>query len=693
MRRGMIAWLSLLAVGVTAPAFANDMTDCGQFADMNATLRGCSALIAGGRLNRATLATAYGNRAAVYGSRGDFDRSLADATKAIELNPKYADAYMFRGLIEGKKGDYDASIADENRAIELAPQSAMAYVNRAFAYSQKGDYDRAIADETRALDLNPRDGATYNGRAFAYGQKGDFDREIADASKAIELAPRLTMAYNNRGFAYEQKGDYDRAVADLSKAIEIGPPSGIVYDNLAFAYLQKGDADTTIADADRAIELSPQLASAYVNRGSAFMKKGDLDRAIAELSRGIGLDPRNVLAYGNRGFAYRQKGEYDNAIADENRAIELNPNNPMAFANRGYAYGGKGDYYRDLADQTQAIALKPDLGPAYYGRAEAFSAKGDLAKAIGDYRLAATFVPTNDDRHGKALVRIGEIEKQLAAVDPAAAPDANGVAVNNAPKSTGSPVAEAKPEPPPAPAKAAPAVASAETRLALVIGNSGYTAVAKLPNPERDADTIAAALQADGFAVTKVDNLARADFIGAINRFSDNAARADWAVIYFAGHGLQLDGTNYLIPIDAKLNADRDVQDEAIALDRVINAVAGARRLGLVIVDACRNNPFLNKMHFTIASRAAHTRGLARIEPQGTTLVEFSARDGQEALDGDTSGNSPFATALARRLTTPGLEVGKLLRAVREDVYTATDKQQEPMFSGDLPAEDVFFRE
>jgi tetratricopeptide (TPR) repeat protein len=691
MRRGVIAWLSLLAVGVTAPAFANDLTDCGQFADMNATLRGCSALIAGGRVNRATLATAYGNRAAAYGARGDLDRSLADATKAIELNPKFADAYMFRGLIEGKKGDYDASIADENRAIELAPQGAMAYVNRAFAYSQKGDYDRAIADENRALDLNPRDGATYNGRAFAYGQKGDFDREIADASKAIELSPRLTMAYNNRGFAYEQKGDYDRAVADLSKAIEIGPPSGIVYDNLAFAYLQKGDADTTIADDDRAIELAPQLASAYVNRGSAFMKKGDLDRAIADLSRGIGLDPRNMLAYGNRGFAYRQKGAYDNAIADENKAIELNPNNPMAYANRGYAYGGKGDYDRDIADQTQAISLMPNLGAAYYGRAEAFSAKSDLAKAIGDYRLAATFVPTSDDRHGKALARIGEIEKQLAAAAPAVTPEGNGN--NAATKSTGPQVAEAKPELPPALVKATPAVANGEARLALVIGNSGYTAVAKLPNPERDADTIAAALQADGFTVTKVDNLARSDFIAAINRFSDNAARADWAVIYFAGHGLQLDGTNYLIPIDAKLNADRDVQDEAIALDRVINAVAGARRLGLVIVDACRNNPFLNKMHFTVASRAAHTRGLARIEPQGTTLVEFSARDGQEALDGDTSANSPFATALAKRLATPGLEVGKLLRAVREDVYTATDKQQEPMFSGDLPAEDVFFRE
>jgi uncharacterized caspase-like protein len=109
----------------------------------------------------------------------------------------------------------------------------------------------------------------------------------------------------------------------------------------------------------------------------------------------------------------------------------------------------------------------------------------------------------------------------------------------------------------------------AETRLALVIGNSGYTAVNKLPNPEHDAETIAAALKADGFDVTTVDNLTRAEFIAALDRFSDNATNADWAVVYFAGHGMQLDGVNYLIPVDAKLVADRDVSDEAIALDRV----------------------------------------------------------------------------------------------------------------------------
>jgi uncharacterized caspase-like protein len=123
-----------------------------------------------------------------------------------------------------------------------------------------------------------------------------------------------------------------------------------------------------------------------------------------------------------------------------------------------------------------------------------------------------------------------------------------------------------------------------------------------------------------------------------------------------------------------------------------MSTVAGARKFGLIVVDACRNNPFLAKMQFTTQARATRTRGLARVEAAGTTLIEFSARDGQEALDGNDSGNSPFAAAFIKRITTPGLEVGKLLREVRADVLAATAQQQEPMFSGDIPPEDLFFR-
>jgi len=229
-------------------------------------------------------------------------------------------------------------------------------------------------------------------------------------------------------------------------------------------------------------------------------------------------------------------------------------------------------------------------------------------------------------------------------------------------------------------------------RIALVVGNSGYSAVAKLPNPQRDAEAIAEALKRDGFQdVMLGSDLNRADLVQALNDFADKAAKADWAVVYFAGHGIELDGVNYLIPVDARLKSDRDVQDEAVSLDRVVASVEGARKLKLVILDACRNNPFVTDMRLTVASRAIH-RGLARVEPSGATLVAYAAKGGEEAVDGDGTANSPFAAALVKRLATPGLEVGKLFRLVRDDVLAATERKQEPFVYGSLPGEDFFFR-
>jgi len=512
---------------------------------------------------------------------------------------------------------------------------------------------------------NPDDVAVaYYDRGLAYGNKGDHDAEIADETKAIELNPQNADAYSDRGAAYGNKGDYDSEIADQSKAIELNPQDAIAYYDRGLAYGEKGDHDAEIADESKAIELNPQDADAYVNRGLAYDGKGDSDHAIADYNKAIELDPKNIDAYVNRGYVHGNKGDYDSEIADETKAIELDPQKVDAYVNRGYAYGNNEDRDSEIADESKAIELDPKNADAYIQRGDAYAANGDPAKALADLRAAAPLIPESDEQHATVASRIAELEKQIA--PPAATAPAGS------------------------PSQAA--AVSVGRRVALVIGNSEYAAVGKLDNPERDAEAIAAALRDDGFDVTTVDNLARADFIAAINQFSDAAANADWALIYFAGHGLQLDGVNYLIPVDAKLVADRDAQDEAIPLDRVIAAVSGVRKLGLIVVDACRNDPFLTKMRFTAGARAAHTRGLARIVPQGTTLVEFSARDGQEAEDGDPTGNSPFAAALAKRLAAPGLEVGKLLRQVREDVLAATSNQQEPMFAGNLPAEDVFFR-
>jgi len=225
-----------------------------------------------------------------------------------------------------------------------------------------------------------------------------------------------------------------------------------------------------------------------------------------------------------------------------------------------------------------------------------------------------------------------------------------------------------------------------------VIGNSAYASVPRLSNPKNDAEAIAAALKRVGFSkVTTLADLDRNGLLDALKRFAGEAENADWAVVYFAGHGLEVAGLNYLVPVDAKLVSDRDIAFEAVAHDQVLRSVEGAKKLRLVILDACRDNPFLRSMNRTSVASRSIGRGLAPIEPEGATLVAYAAKHGQVAQDGE-SGNSPFVSSLIKHLDAPGLEITFLFRKVRDEVLAATDRRQEPFTYGSLPAEAFYFR-
>jgi uncharacterized caspase-like protein len=231
--------------------------------------------------------------------------------------------------------------------------------------------------------------------------------------------------------------------------------------------------------------------------------------------------------------------------------------------------------------------------------------------------------------------------------------------------------------------------ASAEKRVALVVGNSSYQHAPLLPNPANDAAAIAATLKGAGFDHVDVkSNLPSADMRRALRDFADQARDADIAVVYYAGHGIEIDGTNYLIPTDATLERDTDIYDEAYSLDRILKAIEPARRLRLVIVDACRNNPFSDAMKRTVASRSV-SRGLARVEPEtSNTLVAFAAKAGLTAFDGNGK-NSPYAAALVKYIAEPGLDLRRAFGFIRDDVMQATGNRQEPYVYGSLGGEDV----
>ena len=172
--------------------------------------------------------------------------------------------------------------------------------------------------------------------------------------------------------------------------------------------------------------------------------------------------------------------------------------------------------------------------------------------------------------------------------------------------------------------------ASATKRVALVMGNSTYQNAPLLPNPANDAAAIAATLKAAGFDVVDSRlNLAATDMKRVLRDFADQARDADIALVYYAGHGIEIDGTNYLIPTDARLERDTDIYDEAFSLDRVLLAIEPARQLRLVIVDACRNNPFADTMKRTVASRSIQSRarqGRAHLGVQYTDRLRRKSR-------------------------------------------------------------------
>jgi formylglycine-generating enzyme required for sulfatase activity len=232
--------------------------------------------------------------------------------------------------------------------------------------------------------------------------------------------------------------------------------------------------------------------------------------------------------------------------------------------------------------------------------------------------------------------------------------------------------------------------AFADRRIALVIGNSAYERVPQLANPVNDANAMAEMFRRGGFEVVQLKLDVKANEMRrALRDFSDESRNADFAIIYFAGHGIEIQGTNYLLPIDAVLERDIDAYDEAISLDRLLSVIEPARKLRLVILDACRDNPFARTMKHSVTASRGLERGLAKVEPMGpNTLIAYAAKAGSTAADG-AARNSPFTAALVKHLPTPGLDLRLAFGYVRDEVLKMTHNRQEPFIYGSLGGTDV----
>ena len=222
--------------------------------------------------------------------------------------------------------------------------------------------------------------------------------------------------------------------------------------------------------------------------------------------------------------------------------------------------------------------------------------------------------------------------------------------------------------------------ARADKRVAFVVGNGAYKNVAQLPNPPIDAKAMAAVLRNVGFDVVEGTNLTRDAMTERLLEFGKKAQGADVAVFFYAGHGIAISGTNYLLPIDADIKSEMDVKlGAAINIDLTLDQTMSDAKVKLVFLDACRDNPFAAKIKSNSATRSVSVQtGLAEMKSGEGTLIAFATGPGQTALDGQEGTNSPFTRALMAHITEPGVEIQQAMTEVRAQVNEETNKGQLP---------------
>jgi tetratricopeptide (TPR) repeat protein len=609
----------------------------------------CNRRIASGNLQGRSLAQAYTDRGFSWWRKKNYESAIVDYNEATRVDPKFRLPHYYRALVRTAQGDRDGALADLEEAIRIDPKYARAYYKRAELWQKKGDFARATSDLKEAVrhDLKYADSICMDDNA----RSDDVVMACTHQVAAGALRGRdLAKAFRSRGIAWRDKGNVDRAIADYNEAIRIDPKWAAAFVSRALARAAKGDKAGTIADYNEAIRVDPKYAAAYYNRGNE-RSDNDLDGAIRDYTEAILNNSKYTNAFFNRAHAWNVKGDTDRAIADYTEAIRLRSFDPVAFHNRGKIWGAKGDRVRAISDFTEAVRLDPGYVSAYAQRALAYERNGEIARARADFNTVLS-LPANNAiakrAHETARVR-------LTVLSPGAGER---------------------------PAVQIPAAGSG--RVALVIGNSAYTGMSPLKSPVNDARSMAAVLRSLGFEVVTATDLGYNGMESKVREFLRKAASARVALLYYSGHGSQVDGKNYLVPVDAMSTTRAAISFERIELDRILAGLEDESRTNIVILDACRNNPFEKTGP---ATKDTKSSGLAAYTTVAAgMLIAFATAPGITALDGRGE-HSPFTASLIKHVRTPGLEIQQMLTRVRVEVAASTKRQQIPWVNSSLLGE------
>ncbi|MGD9925776.1 MAG: caspase family protein, partial [Pseudorhodoplanes sp.] len=478
-------------------------------------------------------------------------------------------------------------------------------------------------------------------------------------------------------------------ISACSTVIASGALSGrtlaITYHQRALAYRQINDSDRAIADATESIRLDPSQAGYFLTRCLAHYSKQNYGPAIADASDAIRLDPKSVSAYVNRAALHALTDDYDRALADTDEALRLDASNAGAQNVRGYVFNRKGMFDRALAELHEVIRRSPTFAVAYKNRAISHEGRGELDLALSDFRKAIELgLRGSPAAEAEATEGIRRVERKLAESHP---PAAETKVAADAPQTVTPPAAERSES-----NATATAVAPAQRRVALVLGNGKYRHSTPLNNPANDAGDIASALRKIGFEVVEGIDVDRRSMEDKVREFGRKLDGAKLALFYYAGHGLQVGGKNYLLPVDSKLERAGDLPFETIDVHQVLAQMETEQRVNLVFLDACRDNPLSRSLRRSLGARSSSVgTGLATIQSAIGTMISFATQPDAIALDGEGR-NSPFTTGILKHLSTPGLDIAILMRRVRADVIADTGGKQVPWDHSSLIGEVVLAR-
>ncbi|CAN7557387.1 tetratricopeptide repeat protein [Bradyrhizobium sp. LjRoot220] len=692
MKALLAAFLIGIATLTFTPAFANDARTCSNAnIDVDVALAACNRItkLATDKINTRNI---YHWRGLHLTRKGDLDAALKDFDRAIAAGQSWFQSYDWRGSVWARKGDPKKAVEDYSAAIKIAPKAEL-YDKRAAQLLILREYERALADLDEAIRLEPNNGPYHLNRADSLKGLKQYDRALADTSTAIRLMPKSYTPYHYRGYIWKEQAEYQRAIEEFSTAIKYSDQVSDLYYQRAGSYFAMHEYRKAIDDYGSAIKLDPKNTAPVYERLSAFNVLEEYDVVVQGTKLLLEKDPKDAKALNTRALAYIGMKQFDHAIVDLEAALSLDPKNGMYQVNKSSILREMGRIDEAIALLSSVVFESPNAPNAYLNRGVAWRVKGDMDSASKDFDEAIRLNPTYIDafaNRGLVLEAQGNAAKAAEAYRSALSQKQGGVFLKRYQR-----MAQARLDVIDA-SSGRTELADPQKRnrrIALVIGNSAYKHAGHLANPSNDATKISQALRDIGFEVTDGVNLDQSTMRKIFGEFLADAPSANVAVVFYAGHGMQVNGKNYLVPIDFEINNDKDASTSMVDVDFILSGLDDQIRTNIIILDACRNNPMLSEQKgaggrgFSRVSGLAAPSGLGAGAALGAgTLLAFATAPGQVASDGEGT-NSPFSTALGRHISTPGLEVQQMLTRVRSDVVAATKSKQVPWSNSSLLGE------